>query len=94
MVAPKNSAEPKDFLLTIRENRIIFTSVMNRKRIYPNLRAYLKARRRRGSTQADVAAEFQISAGHLSDLKKGRVKPSLDLAFRMDERGIPIESFK
>lgn len=67
---------------------------MKRKRNYQNLRAYLADRRKRGSTQADVAAEFQISEGHLSELKNGRVKPSLDLAMLMKEQGIPIESFQ
>lgn len=64
-------------------------------RVYPNLRAYLKARKRGGATQAEIAEQFNISPGHLSDLKKGKARPSLDLAMRLSEEcGIPIESFQ
>lgn len=65
-----------------------------RAKIYPHLRAYLDDLGRQGSTQADFAARMEMSEGYLSDLKNGRVRPSLILAKRLsDECGVPIESF-
>jgi transcriptional regulator with XRE-family HTH domain len=47
-----------------------------------------------GLTQSEFAASFGISVGYLSDLKNGKVGPSLALAKRFrDECHIPIESF-
>jgi len=65
-----------------------------RRRIYPDLRTYLDDLVRAGSTQSEFAARMDMSRGYLSDLKNGRVRPSLRLAKRLaDECGIPIESF-
>ena len=65
-----------------------------RKRIYPNLAAYLRDLRRAGTTQAEFAARMGISPQHLSDVKNGARGVSLPLAKRLsDECGIPIESF-
>ena len=65
-----------------------------RKRIHPNLKAYLKELRRSGVTQAAFAARMGISPQHLSDVKRGARGVSLPLAMRLaDACGIPIESF-
>lgn len=65
-----------------------------RKRPYASLSDYLDDLGRQGKTQADFAAEFGISVGYLSDLKNGKVSPSLKLAKRLsDECNIPVESF-
>ena len=67
---------------------------MKRNKVYPNLRAYLDDLGRQGITQADFAAKMDMSEGYLSDLKHGRVRPSLALADRLSrECGVPIESF-
>ena len=69
-------------------------SLKYRRRIYPDLQAYLRDFKLRGGTQAEFAARMDMSTGYLSDLKKGLVRPSLSLAKRLsDECGIPIESF-
>lgn len=61
---------------------------------YPHLRAYLDDLADQGVTQAEFASRMEMSEGYLSDLKNGRVKPSLTLAKRLsDECGVPIESF-
>ena len=65
-----------------------------RTKVYPHLRAYLDDLALSGGTQADFAARMEMSEGYLSDLKNGRVRPSLALAKRLsDECGVPIESF-
>lgn len=67
---------------------------MKRKRIYRDLNAALADFARRGVTQKDFAARLGMSEGYLSDLKNGRVRPSLRLAARLSlEAGVPIESF-
>jgi transcriptional regulator with XRE-family HTH domain len=64
------------------------------KRVYPNLNAYVAARKREGVTQAEIAAELDISPGHLSELKNGRVGPSRKLTRKLVEAcGIPVEAF-
>jgi transcriptional regulator with XRE-family HTH domain len=65
-----------------------------KKRVYPNLKAYLEDLARQGVDQGDFAAQFGISEGYLSDLKNGHVSPSLKLAAKLSEAaGVPIESF-
>lgn len=67
---------------------------MTRKRVYPNLGTFLEDLKRNGSTQAEFAERLGMSNGYLSDLKNGKVRPSLALAKQLsDECGIPIESF-
>lgn len=66
----------------------------SKRKRYRDFRSYLAARRRRGATQKVVASELRISPGHLSDLKNGNVRPSFDLAMRLSEEGVPIESFR
>jgi transcriptional regulator with XRE-family HTH domain len=67
---------------------------IQKKRVYPNLKAYLEDLARQGVDQGEFAARFGISEGYLSDLKNGRVSPSLKLAARLSEEvGVPIESF-
>lgn len=65
-----------------------------RKRPYASLSDYLDDWGRQGKTQAEFATAFGISVGYLSDLKNGKVEPSLKLAKRLsDECNIPVESF-
>ncbi|MFN6976790.1 MAG: helix-turn-helix domain-containing protein [Gemmobacter sp.] len=45
------------------------------------LAAYIKAT---GTTQGALAARLGVSDGYLSDLKSGKKRPSLDLAFRIE----------
>jgi transcriptional regulator with XRE-family HTH domain len=67
---------------------------MPKRKVYPNLNAYVEDFVRHGGTQAELAARMDMSEGYLSDLKNGRVRPSLLLAKRLsDECGVPIESF-
>lgn len=64
---------------------------IRKQRIYPNLRAYFAAEPVR---QSEFAERLGISKGYLSDLKNGRVRPSLPLAARLSaEAGVPLESF-
>lgn len=61
---------------------------------YESLAEYLAAWKADGKTQEQFATQFGISMGYLSDLKNGRVGPSLALAKRFrDECHIPIEAF-
>lgn len=68
---------------------------MKRKRtVYPDLNTALEALGAQGVTQKDFAARLGMSEGYLSDLKNGRVRPSLQLAARLsEEAGVPIQSF-
>lgn len=81
--------------LTVRFLRITLCPVKHKpSRAFPNLRAYLDDMDRRGVSQKDFAADMDMSEGYLSDLKNGRVKPSLTLAKRLADRcNVPIESF-
>ena len=55
------------------------------------MRAWLK---RHGMTQASLCAELSISPAHLSQILSGTRTPSLELAFRLQERtGISARSF-
>lgn len=61
---------------------------------FGSLGEYLDHWTKQGKTQNDFAERFGISVGYLSDLKHGKVWPSLPLAKRFrDEIGIPVESF-
>jgi predicted transcriptional regulator len=61
---------------------------------FPSLAAYLEHLGTLGQTQAEFAESFGISVGHLSELKNGKVSPSLALLKRFrDECGIPVEAF-
>ena len=65
-----------------------------RRSTYESLAAYLADWKDDGKTQEEFAEKFGISVGYLSDLKNGRVGPSLRLAKRFrDECHIPIEAF-
>lgn len=67
---------------------------MKRRRVYPDLKAFLEDYARQGGLQSDFAARMGMSEGYLSDLKNGRVRPSLSLAVKLaEEAGVPIESF-
>jgi transcriptional regulator with XRE-family HTH domain len=67
---------------------------MKHKRVYPDLRTFLEDFARRGGKQAEFAAKMGMSNGYLSDIKNGRVRPSLALAAKLArEAGVPIESF-
>ena len=87
---------PRNFLLTVRKNRIYNPQHMGRRRrqTYESLGEYLDDWCRIGKTQSEFAAQFGISVGYLSDLKNGKVQPSLTLAKRLSEYcHIPIEAF-
>lgn len=61
---------------------------------YASLGEFLDNWTEQGKTQAEFAAMFGISVGYLSDLKNGKVGPSLTLAKRFrDECHIPVEAF-
>lgn len=65
-----------------------------RGRTYESLAEYLADWKESGKTQEEFAEKFGISVGHLSELKNGRVAPSLAMAKRFrDECHIPIEAF-
>ena len=66
----------------------------HRRQTYNSLSEYLDDWCKVGHTQSEFAAQFGISVGYLSDLKNGRVQPSLGLAKRLAEHcHVPIESF-
>jgi transcriptional regulator with XRE-family HTH domain len=60
------------------------------KRIYPNLKAYLKAT---GMTQMELAAKLGRSQAYVSKLVRRIQQPSLDEALAIaDKIGVPVES--
>lgn len=66
---------------------------MKQRRAFPDVAAYLNDLRTQGRTQNEIAAALGISVSYLSDIKKGRYQPSLDLAIRIAElANVPIES--
>lgn len=66
----------------------------HRRQTYESLSDYLEDWCRIGKTQSEFAAQFGISVGYLSDLKNGKVQPSLALAHRLSEYcHIPIKAF-
>ena len=69
------------------------TELLQADRAYPTLRAYLNAQKKRGIQQSALAQELDITVSYLSDLKKGRTSPSLNLALRIsDVTGVPLEA--
>ena len=68
---------------------------MTRKRItYPTFRAYVQARSQAGATLLEIAAELDMSVGHLTDIKNGKQSPGFRLAKRLsDTCNVPLESF-
>lgn len=63
---------------------------MNRKRIYPNLKAW---RDEEGLTQEEAAAVLGVSQGHYSKLEQRQVYASKKLGKLISERArIPLEN--
>jgi transcriptional regulator with XRE-family HTH domain len=83
--------------LTVRLRRSIFSAshmASTRKHTYPNLKAFVEAMSAKGLDHAAVAAFLGISQGFLSDLKNGKVTPSMRMAGRLSERAdVPVDSF-